>query len=87
MKKTFAAVLLGVLALVLSLVPLEAAAQCAMCKTNVESGRTSEEKAYDFSGLNSGILYLMAVPYVLIGSVGYFWYRHNKQQKRQALTR
>ncbi|KAA9338258.1 hypothetical protein F0P96_05290 [Hymenobacter busanensis] len=84
MRKSFVA---AWFALTLSTAPQLAAAQCAMCKTNVESGRTSEEKAYDFSGLNSGILYLMAVPYVLIGSVGYFWYRNSQLKKRQAAAR
>lgn len=37
-------------------------AQCAMCKAVVESGKPSEAE-----GLNSGILYLMIFPYVLIG--------------------
>ena len=50
-------------------IPAEALAQgCAMCKAVVESG---EPGVYGGSqsigaGLNKGILYLMAVPYVLL---------------------
>ena len=69
------------LSLLLSLAPLVARAQCSMCKTQVESAR-NEKGEYDTSGLNRGILYLMTVPYILIGTVGYFWYRHSQQQKK-----
>ena len=75
MKKTvFAttfALLLGVL---LSLAPLAVNAQCVMCKSQVESAR-QERDDYDVSGLNKGIVYMMTVPYILMGAVGYFWYR------------
>ena len=75
MKKTFFAatfaLLLGVL---LSLAPLGARAQCVMCKSQVEAAR-QENDDYDRAGLNKGILYMMSVPYILMGAVGYFWYR------------
>jgi hypothetical protein len=81
MKKIFAtalfALLLGVL---LSSAPRLAAAQCTMCKTQVEAARTDKD-SYDFSGLNKGILYMAAIPYLLVGAVGYFWYRNSKAKK------
>jgi len=81
MKKMFAtalfALLLGVL---FSLAPQPATAQCTMCKTQVESAR-KEKEGYDPSGLNKGILYMAAIPYLLIGTVGYFWYRNSKAKK------
>ncbi|WP_303310578.1 hypothetical protein [Hymenobacter sp. BT730] len=84
MKKVFA---WGILALLLScglsLLPLSVQAQCTMCKTQVEASRT-EKSGYDTTGLNKGILYLMTIPYVLIGTVGFFWYR-NSQKKKQGL--
>jgi hypothetical protein len=49
--------------------------QCAMCKAVVESSGQGE-------GINNGILYLMFIPYVLIGTVGYFIYRHNKKNRQ-----
>lgn len=45
-----------------------------MCKAVVESSDQGE-------GINNGILYLMFIPYVLIGTVGYFIYRHYKKNK------
>lgn len=68
------------MAVLLSIAPLAAQAQCTMCKTQVESART-EKDGYDTAGLNTGILYLMSVPYLLMGAVGYFWYRHSRQKK------
>lgn len=84
MKKIVAsgavALFLGVL---LSIMPLSLQAQCTMCKTQVEASR-QEKDGYDTTGLNKGILYLMTIPYVLIGTVGYFWYRHSQQKKKAA---
>lgn len=58
----------------LVLVPAEAGAQCAMCRAVLESGADQEAA----KGLNDGIIYLMAVPYILIGAVGYAIYRKLK---------
>lgn len=48
-------------------------AQCAMCKSSVQSnldngGSIGKE-------LNTGILYLMAIPYVLLMTGGYFFFK------------
>jgi len=51
-------------------------AQCAMCKAVVESG-----DAEIAEGLNSGILYLMAFPYILVGVAIYLIYRNYKKHK------
>ena len=75
---SFFAVVLGLL---FSLIPLAASAQCSMCKTQVEASRT-EKDGYDFSGLNKGILYMAAMPYLLMGAVGYFWYRSTRAPKK-----
>jgi len=71
----------AVLALLFGLAPLAASAQCTMCKTQVESSRT-EKDGYDFSGLNKGILYMATIPYLLMGAVGYFWYRNTHASKK-----
>lgn len=42
-------------------------AQCAMCKSAVESNQENMSGLGD--GLNKGILYLMAVPYVLFAGI------------------
>ncbi|MEP1488148.1 MAG: hypothetical protein ABJK28_06950 [Algibacter sp.] len=50
---------------------LETNAQCAMCRAVLESeeGQTTAE------GINNGIVYLMAIPYMLVAGLGYFIYR------------
>lgn len=45
--------------------PMDVEAQCAMCKTAAESSLKSNPNSIA-RGLNSGILYLMAVPYLAI---------------------
>ena len=46
---------------------LETEAQCSMCRAVLES----EEGQQTAKGINNGIVYLMAIPYVLVGVVGY----------------
>ena len=60
------------------LVFLKTDAQCAMCRAVLES----EESQSAAEGINDGIMFLMAVPYILVGAVAYFIYRtYNKSQK------
>jgi heme/copper-type cytochrome/quinol oxidase subunit 2 len=53
-------------------------AQCAMCRAVVESGSPSEAE-----GLNTGILYLMIFPYVLIGTLFFFIIRYRITKKKK----
>lgn len=58
------------------LVP-ELQAQCPMCKiaadSNLRDGGTAGH------GLNTGILYMFAMPYLLVFTLGYIWYRNRKE--------
>lgn len=49
-------------------------AQCAMCRAVLES----EEGLSTAKGINNGIIYLMSIPYILIGGLAYFIYRKLK---------
>jgi TRAP-type C4-dicarboxylate transport system permease small subunit len=51
-----------------------AEAQCAMCRAVLES----EGNKSTAEGINNGIVYLMAIPYVLVGVLFYFVYRKIK---------
>lgn len=53
--------------------------QCAMCKAVVESDMQGGGTAGE--NINSGIIYLMFIPYLLIGTVGYLIYRHYKKNR------
>ncbi len=62
---------IGVLILSAYLFPQKAKAQCAMCRAVLESdGNTAVAE-----GVNNGIVYLMAIPYILIAGLFYFVYK------------
>ena len=61
--------LLFVLLLLLS--PETLSAQCSMCRAVLES----EEGQATAKGINDGIVYLMAMPYILVTVVGVVVYR------------
>lgn len=69
MKKT-----VWIIVVLVSLFPQLSEAQCAMCRAVLESG----ENTAVAEGINDGIVYLMAVPYLLIGALFYFIYRKMK---------
>ena len=50
-------------------------AQCAMCRAVLES----EEGQQTAKGINNGIVYLMAIPYILGGAVGVAVFRMLKK--------
>lgn len=58
---------------------LESNSQCAMCRAVLESeeGQTAAE------GINNGIMYLMAIPYILVAGIGYLIYRKFNTLKKQ----
>jgi hypothetical protein len=49
-------------------------AQCPMCKAAVESSVKSGQSNAG-KGLNNGILYLLAAPYLFVGVLGFVWYK------------
>lgn len=56
-------------------------AQCAMCKAAAESN--IQAGGGDPRGLNAGILYMFLLPYLLVGSIGYWWWRNRKSETQQ----
>jgi len=63
-------------------------AQCAMCRATVES-TVSEGSVGIAAKLNTGILYLFVIPYLVVSIVGILWYKTSKRsyQKNQILER
>lgn len=66
-------IIFGILALIV-LFQVDMTAQCAMCKATAESATNNGNKGIG-EGLNSGIVYLMMVPYLLLGSLGFIFFR------------
>ena len=73
-RKTTAALLL----LLLIAFSANVSAQCAMCTMNaensVQNGNTQGK------GLNNGILYLLAAPYLAVAVVGFLWYKKYRRK-------
>ncbi|RYC67778.1 MULTISPECIES: hypothetical protein [Spirosoma] len=59
-------------------------AQCAMCRGTVES-TVSNGRSVVASELNVGILYLLVIPYLLVASIGYLWYRNSRLEHGKRL--
>ena len=53
-------------------------AQCAMCTATVESNLKSGGTTG--SGLNGGIMYLLAVPYLAMAAIGILWYKKYRKK-------
>jgi hypothetical protein len=61
-------------------------AQCAMCRTTVES-TISNGRSNIATGLNTGILYLLAAPYLLVGAVAWMWFRQSKKEQLARISK
>ena len=59
------------------LLPIVSSAQCAMCRAALES----EEGGVKAEAVNDGIVYLMAIPYLLVGVLGFAIYRLKYRKK------
>ena len=71
----------GVLLLVFLLVPSDIQAQCPMCRMSAESNL--KNGGTDGRGLNAGILYMLLLPYLLVGSIGVWWWRNRRNENQQ----
>lgn len=63
-----------VILLMFLLLSLPIDAQCAMCRAVLES----EDNTAVAEGINNGIVYLMTVPYILVGALFFFIYKKMK---------
>jgi len=59
---------------------LGANAQCAMCRAAL-AGDSNVKKA---EAVNDGIVYLMVIPYLLVGVIGFLIYRMYQSKKKKA---
>lgn len=57
-------------------------AQCAMCRAVLESNADNSVA----EGINDGIIFLMVLPYLLMGGLGYFIYRYFRTQKSNSTS-
>jgi hypothetical protein len=52
-------------------------AQCPMCKIAAESNMKNGGTAG--RGLNAGILYMLAAPYLIVGSIAFLWWKNRRK--------
>ena len=62
---------------ILLLLPAMASAQGRSVCTKTASGLDDKSA----KGMNKGILYLAAFPLTILGTIGFVWWRHNKQSR------
>ncbi|MRX66815.1 hypothetical protein SAMN06265349_102734 [Flavobacterium resistens] len=63
------------------LIGISANAQCAMCRAAL-AGDSNVKKA---EAVNDGIVYLMVIPYLLVGIIGVLIYRMYQSKKKKAV--
>lgn len=85
MKKTLKYLSMLLLALSLQLAaPTQVTAQCPMCRMSAESNLNNGGETA--RGLNNGILYMLATPYVLVGVIGYIWWRNRRKDEDEVVS-
>ncbi|CCG52360.1 Probable transmembrane protein of unknown function [Flavobacterium indicum GPTSA100-9 = DSM 17447] len=70
-----------VLVLFTSLLYLNVNAQCAMCRASLQNDANQATA----QGINDGIVYLMAIPYILVAAAAYAVYRIKFHKKKEEL--
>lgn len=72
MNKRF--LLLASLILIFTFISVDMDAQCAMCKAVAESA-TDDHGNHSAGGINTGIVYMMGIPYLLLGFLALVFFR------------
>lgn len=67
-----------ILFVILFLSSVESEAQCAMCRTQLENNVSNGNPGIA-AGINTGILYLLIMPYLMVMVLGYFWYKNSRK--------
>jgi hypothetical protein len=80
LRIVFVLVLLACMVLILP----DAEAQCAMCRATIENN-VSNGNTRIGGGLNTGILYLMSIPYIVFAAIAWFWYRQSKSNREKQM--
>jgi hypothetical protein len=55
---------------------VDALAQCPMCRISLESNLKNGGTAG--SGINAGIFMLLGMPYLIVGTIAYVWWKNRK---------
>lgn len=61
-------------------------AQCAMCRATLENNLSNGDPGIA-AGINFGILYLFAAPYLAVAAVAFFWFKTTRSNAKKDLER
>lgn len=61
-------------------------AQCAMCRSTLENNYSNGNPGIA-AGINTGILYLLVMPYLAVFLLGYFWYKSSRHDRKELSDR
>jgi hypothetical protein len=70
------------LVIVLVTAQMESFAQCAMCRSTIENNYSNGDPGIA-AGINTGILYLLCMPYLAIAIIAYLWYKSSKNASKK----
>jgi len=62
-----------------------AIAQCPMCKMAAESNLENGGSAG--AGLNTGILFMLSMPYLIVAVFGYIWFMNKRKEQEEYLLK
>ena len=65
---------------------IDAVAQCAMCRSTLENNFSNGDPGIA-AGINTGILYLLFLPYVAVIVIGFLWYKSSKNAGKTLVKR
>jgi hypothetical protein len=68
------------------LIGIDADAQCAMCRTTIES-TISNGRSNIATGLSTGILYLLTAPYLAVAVIAFLWFRQSKKVQQERISK
>jgi hypothetical protein len=74
------AILVAVFAILFSV--SETLAQCAMCRSTLENNVSNGNPGIA-AGINTGILYLLVIPYIAVTVLAYLWYKTSKNARKK----
>lgn len=69
------------LTLMLTFSSTPANAQCPMCRMSAETNLKNGGSAG--RGLNAGILYMLATPYLIVGGLAFVWWRNRRKEEEE----
>jgi hypothetical protein len=61
-------------------------AQCAMCRSTLENNYSAGNPGIG-AGINTGILYLLVLPYLAVMVLGYFWFKSSRNAQKELDSR